>query len=110
MNNKNLIENNGGVTAETLQMWKNQNRRVAEIEVVDDNEKHIGYFKRPTMETFSAVSVLGKKDEVKAANTLFENCWLGGSPIMQTDAVVKMAAIGQLNVLMGGCVATIKNL
>jgi len=101
---------NGGITQEQIAMWKNQHRKVSEISVIDEGEKHVGYFHRPSMETMSAVNKIGKTDEVKAANILFDNCWLGGSQTMKEDAVVKMAAIGKLNELMNISTAEIKNL
>lgn len=37
----------GGVTEEQVKRWKGQHRKVARIEVEDDGEKHVGYFKTP---------------------------------------------------------------
>lgn len=102
--------NNGGVTDEQIQMWKNKHRKISSIEVDEDDETHTGYFRRPDMETLSAVSKLGKTDEIKAANALFENCWLGGSPILREDAVLKMAVIGRLNKIMEVSRVELKNL
>lgn len=105
---KNIID--GGITQQQIEQWKNTHRRVAAIDVTDGEETHRGYFHRPNMETMAAVNKLGKTDEVKAAEVLFTNCWLGGSPVMQQDAVVKMEATGKLGVLMGGLTSEIKNL
>lgn len=102
--------NNGGVTGEQIQMWKARYRKVSEISVVDGEETHVGFFHRPDMETMAAVNKVAKTDEVKAANTLFDNCWLGGSPVMKDDAVVRMAAIGKINELMAVSTSSIKNL
>lgn len=102
--------NNGGVTPEQIAMWKAKHRRLYAIEVVDGEEAHEGYFRRPDMETMAAVNKLSKTDEVKAANALFDNCWLGGSTLLREDAVLKMAAIGQLNALMSVAAASLKNL
>ncbi len=103
-------KNNGGVTDEQVKMWKAKHRKVVEVELQDDEETHVGYFKRADMETLAAANKLGKTDEIKAANALFENCWLGGSPLIREDASLKMAAVGQLNVLINGVTASIKNL
>lgn len=102
--------NNGGVTEEQIQLWKNRCRKVYAIEIEEDGQTHTGYFRRPDMETLSAVSKLGKSDEVKAANALFDNCWLGGSALLREDAVLRMAVIGQLNGLMEVARASLKNL
>lgn len=69
----------GGVTAEQVKIWKGQHRKVARIEVEDGDEKHVGYFKRPSMETMAASTKVAKTDEVKAGGILFDGCWLGGS-------------------------------
>lgn len=102
----------GGVTDEMRQMWKGQHGRVVAIDVFDDlaGEHHIGYFRRPTIQMLSAVSAVSKNDELKGAETMFTNCWLGGSPMMAGDAIIKMSALGQLGALFGKCHTEIKNL
>ncbi len=62
------------------------------------------------METLSVTAKLAKNDEIKAADVLFKNCWLGGSPLLLEDATLKMTAIGQLNQLTGSVKAELKNL
>lgn len=100
----------GLVSDETIQQWKNQFRKVYSITIDDDGETVIGYFKRPDMETLSAVNAVSKIDEVKAANTLFANCWLGGSDLVKTDAVIKMGMMSKLNDMMTLAHADLKNL
>lgn len=107
-NKRTIID--GGITEQQINGWKAVHRRVAAIDVTDGEETHRGYFHRPNMETMAAVNKLGKTDEVKAAEVLFSNCWLGGSAVMQQDAVIKMEATGKLGVLMGGLTSEIKNL
>ena len=79
------------------------------IEVEDDGDLFVGYFRRPSMETMSAVNQLTKKDEVKSTSDMFENCWLGGDPVMKTDTLVRMAAIKQLGAMFDRVVGTLKN-
>lgn len=100
---------NGGVSEEQVKIWKGEYRKVHVIEVEDDGELFIGYFHRPSMETMSAVNKLSKTDEVKSTTTMFENCWLGGDPLMKTDTLVRMAAIKQLGVMFDRVVGTLKN-
>lgn len=97
------------VNTEMLSMWKAKYRKVSSITVQDDDECYTGFFRRPDMNTISAVSKLSKTDEVKAANALFENCWLGGDEMMREDAIVRMAAIGKLQELLNAGVASLKN-
>ena len=52
---------------------------------------------------------LTKKDEVKSTSVMFENCWLGGDPVMKTDTLVRMAAIKQLGAMFDRVVGTLKN-
>ena len=105
MNNKvkQITEINGGVTAEQIQAWKNQYGRVA-------GEEHIGYFRRPDMTTMQAVNSVSKTNEVKASEVMFDNCWLGGSPQLKTDAIYKMDAMAALGSMFGKCVRSLKNL
>jgi hypothetical protein len=93
-----------------INAWKAKHRKVYEITVTDDEDSYKGYFCRPDMETLSVVNKLGKSDEVKAANVLFENCWLGGDPALKDEAILKMAAIARLNGLMNVRATEIKNL
>lgn len=81
----------GGVTDEMRQSWKQANGRVIAVDVFDDmaEEHHVAYFRRPTMDVMSAVNAVSKQDELKGADTMFKNCWLGGSPLVQSDAILK---------------------
>lgn len=106
---KTLAIRNGGVSEEQVKAWKGEHRKVHMIEVEDDGDLFVGYFHRPGMETMSAVNKLTKNDEVKGSTTMFENCWLGGDPVMKTDALVRMAAIKQLGVLFNSVVGRLKN-
>lgn len=99
----------GGVSAEQIAAWKKEHRKVYAIEVEDDGELFVGYFHRPGMETLSAVNRLAKTDEVKSTTTMFDNCWLGGDPVMKTDTLVRMAAIRQLGEMFNRVVGTLKN-
>lgn len=107
---KDTIALNGGITEEQINLWKGKYRKVVEISVTDDDATFVGYFHRPDMDTMSAVNKLAKTDEVKSTLVMFDNCWLGGHPVIQDDAIVKMAAIGQLASVFNSCVAEIKNL
>lgn len=101
---------NGEVTQAQIDAWKGKHRKVVEITVTDEDEVHVGYFRRPDMATMSAVNTLAKTDEVKSSNTMFDNCWLGGSPFLKEDAILRMAAIGQLATVLNSCIGSIKNL
>lgn len=100
---------NGGVSEEQIKAWKSEHRKVHMIEVEDGDDLFVGYFRRPSMETMSAVNLLAKKDEIKSTITLFENCWLGGDPVMKTDMLVRMGAIRQLGEMFGSVVSRLKN-
>jgi hypothetical protein len=99
----------GGVTEEQVKRWKGQHRKVARIEVEDDGEKHVGYFKRPSMEVMAASTKVAKTDEVKAGTILFDGCWLGGSEFMRTDPVLFVPTMAQLNTVLMGAAASLKN-
>lgn len=100
----------GGISEDQLNKWKNQHRKVTRIDVADDEEFHVGYFKRPSMEVMAAVTKTAKTDEMKSAQILFDGCWLGGSEYLRQDAVLFTACMGQLNKAFAACTASIKNL
>lgn len=100
----------GLATDEQIKMWKARHRVVKAIEITDEGETFVGYFIRPDMEAMSAVAKVSKSDEMKAAEVLFNACWLGGAEIIQNDVALKMAVIGKLNLLISSCVVDVKNL
>lgn len=100
----------GLATEEQIKLWKAKHRIVKAIEIDDEGEKFVGYFTRPNMEAMSAVVKVSKTDEMKAAEILFDECWLGGADIIKDDVALKMAVIGQLNMLVSSCVVDVKNL
>lgn len=103
---------NGEVSEEHIAAMKAKHGRVVEIEVADPEfkELHRGYFRRPDMKTMQAFSATAKSNDVKAAEVMFDNCWLGGSAMMKSDAVYKMQTIGELQNIFGKCVSKLKNL
>lgn len=107
-----IREINGDVSAEQIAMWKNLHGRIVEVRITDEEvaECHVGYFHRPDMKTMQAVNATSKTNEVKASEVMFDNCWLGGSPMLQTDAILKMEAMATLGTMFGKCVRTLKNL
>lgn len=102
----------GGVKKEVLQAWRQAHGRVVAVDIYDDmaGEHHIGYFRRPSMDTMSAVSAVSRQDELKGAEVMFKNCWLGGSPLVQSDAILKTSALGALGNLFATCHTELKNL
>lgn len=107
---KTLTICNGGVTEEQVKVWKAEHRKLHKVEVEDDGDLFVGYFRRPDMETMCAVNKLAKQDEVKSSSVMLENCWLGGDPVMKTDMVVRMAAIGRLSEIFNRVHGELKNL
>ena len=100
----------GGVTEEQIRAWKGKHGKVVRVDVVDDGDLHVGYFHRPRLETMSAVTKMAKTDELKSSEVMFDNCWLGGSPAMRTDAVLFLEATKQLGTMLNSCRSSLKNL
>ncbi len=100
----------GGITEEQVKAWKAKYRKVFRVDIVDGEDTHIGYFKRPDFATIKAVTKITKTDEVEAGKVMFTNCWLGGSDELETDAVLFMAVQVQLGKLLNGCMGSLKNL
>lgn len=100
----------GGVDDLQVKKWKALHRKVYRIEIEDEGEKHVGYFKRPDFATMKAVTKVSKTDEVEAGKVLFENCFLGGSGELRRDAVLFMGVQSQLGKLLTGCTGSLKNL
>lgn len=101
---------NGNLTEAQVEAFKQKHRKSFAIEIKDGNEVHIGYFKRPTLETLKAVTKVAKTDEVEAGKVMFDNCWLGGSEELRTDALLFMAVQKELGTVLNGFRGLIKNL
>lgn len=100
----------GGVKENDIQQWKSRYGKVIRIDVVDGDELHIGYFHRPKLDTMSAVSKIGKTDEVKSAEVMFDNCWLGGSKALREDTILFLETTKQLGSMFNRCMSSLKNL
>ena len=100
----------GGVTEEQIKQWKGKHGKVVRIDVVDDDDLHVGYFHRPKLDTISAVTKMAKSDEMRSSEVLYDNCWLGGSPAMRKDAMLFLQATKQLGTMLNSCRSSIKNL
>lgn len=100
----------GGVTPEQVEAWKNKYRKVSRVDIVDEGETHIGYFKRPDFATIKAITKVSKTDEVEAGRIMFNNCWLGGSEELGKDTVLFMKVQVQLGKMINSCMGSIKNL
>lgn len=107
---KKEIQVKGIESEDNIKVWKAKHRKVYEVIIDDDGEKFAAYFKRPDMPTMSAVNKISKNDEVKAAEVLFDNCWLGGDPMVKEDAILRMAATARLKDIMAVKSAELKNL
>ena len=101
---------NGDLTEAQVDAVKAQHRKSFAVEIQDGDEVHIGYFKRPTLETLKAVTKVAKSDEVEAGKVMFDNCWLGGSKELRTDALLFMAVQKKLGEVLNGFQGLIKNL
>ena len=112
LNTENYKVINGDVTEVQIAECKGRHGRLVEIEVADieTEELHRGYFHRPDMKAMQAFSGTAKKNEVQAAEVMFDNCRLCGSAMMKTGAVYKMQAIGELQNIFGKCVSKLKNM
>lgn len=100
----------GGVTEAQIANWKGQHKKVYRVDIVDGEDTHIGFFKRPDFATIKAVTKVAKTDEVEGGKIMFDNCWLGGSAELREDAVLFMAVQVQLGSVLNGCMGSLKNL
>ncbi len=99
----------GGVTQGNIKEWKEKFKKVLEVRVVDGEDMHIGYFKRPDFPVFSAMTKQAKTDELLASQTMTKNCWLGGSEQMLKDSVIYLQVQKQLGDMMTSCESFSKN-
>jgi hypothetical protein len=85
-----------GLTPDQINELKAKHGQLSLVTVVDGDEKYVGIFKEPTMDTLSAITALAKQDEVKASLALFDNCLLACDDAMKKRPRVRLSAIGNL--------------
>lgn len=100
----------GGITEAQVEAFKAKHGKIYRVDIVDGADTHIGYVRRPDFATIKAITKLSKTDEVEAGKVMLNNCWLGGSEALRTDAVLFMAVQVQLGKLLNGCMGSLKNL
>ena len=100
----------GGISPVQVAEMKKKHRKVFRVDIVDGEDTHVGYFKRPDFETIKTITKLGKVDEVAAGKVMMDNCWLGGSVELRKDAGLFMAVQVQLGKMVNGCMGSLKNL
>lgn len=71
----------GQATDEQIAMWKNLHGKVFQFEV----DGSVCYLKRPSRNVISAAETIGKEDNLKYAEIVLNNCWLGGDETIKTD-------------------------
>lgn len=92
------VKRHGEATGWQIEQWKGKWGEVYMVEVDLDEEGRevaVGYFRSPDLGVLSLVSRLSE-DQVRAAEALLENLWLGGDERFKTDDKVKLAAFQQL--------------
>ena len=93
---------NGGLTEAQVAAFKEKHRKSFAVEVQDGDEVHIGYFKRSTFEIIKAVTKVVKTDEMEGDKVMFDNCGLGDSEELRTDALLFIAVQKQLGSVLNG--------
>lgn len=78
-----------------LEELKKQHRKVYAIEVNDDGEDFSCYLKRPNPEQLAVMNKLAKTDEVRATQTLIDQCWIEGDSVIKADGMLLMAIAGE---------------
>ena len=102
-------ERRGHLGEAELSRLKKQHGKVYAIEIDDDGEQYVAYFKRPDMSTLSAMTKMAKTDEIQASRIPIENTFVGGAEEVKTDSSLFLATAAQMSKVVGSARATIKN-
>ena len=82
------------INKEQIDKWKKEHKRVHKLEI----EGHVGFLKHPNRNVLGlAMSYSSQGNNVKFAECLFENCWLGGDEILRNDDDFFISCIPQLS-------------
>lgn len=101
-----------GVTETQFNEWKARYGFVYEfaIPINDTGDKVYGYFRKPDLSIIAAATKFAESDPIKSGEVMFDNCFLGGDPIIKSNDECKLSAIQSLSNLFQIRAAEIKNL
>ena len=99
----------GELDAKSIEALKAKHGRIYEIRLDDSGETHVAYFRRPDMQTLTAMSKVSKTDEIRASMVLLDECFVDGSMAVKHDTALFMAAVGELGKVITSVKAEIKN-
>ena len=95
---------------EQIKIWKNQYRKVVEVEVEEEDSIYHGYFHTPDMKTMKAAMQVSKADEMEGATVLIKNCCIGGADVMKEDGLLFVQMAQQVSMMFGQTQGRLKNL
>ncbi len=113
--NKEEINVIGKLSAEELN-GISANQKVMEVIVEDINENgdvqeiHYCYFKRPSIQTLSAMNKISKTDEIKGVQVFTNECFITGSKAWEDDGKLFMGLSGAVVKAMESVKVRVKNL
>jgi len=96
----------GEATAEQIKAWKEKYKTIYAIEV----KGHVCYVKAVDRLILSLVMSVVSANPLEANETIFNNCWLGGSEDIKTDDELYCSAIMKMGELIDLKSATLKKL
>lgn len=100
----------GSLTQEEINRLKAQYGRIYAIELTDyEGQERVAYFRHPDLSPMSAMSKMGKTDEVRAGQILIENTFVGGDATVKTDTALFLGAMGELSKIVTASKAKLKN-
>ncbi len=86
------------------------NKKIMQVILEDDKERYYCYFKRPSIQTLSAMTKLAKTDEVKGMEVFINHCYVAGSKAWENDGVLFMTLSTELTKVLNSVKASLKNL
>ena len=94
------------ITDEMIEDWKKKHDEIFIVEVEDK----VAYLHTPSRKVLRQANVHGKTDDIKFAEIILNNCWLGGDEIIKTDDSYFLGVASELSQIIDIKEATIKKL
>lgn len=99
----------GGQTAEQVEALKAQHGKLHLVELVDGEEVHHIYLRRPDLKVLSAMTAVAKTSEIKGSEVLISNCFVAGSEAWRNDGMLFIALSQQFGDLVARVGGSLKN-
>lgn len=96
---KKEIKTTGVATPEQIAEWKADYNDIYEILVIGEEQKHVGYVRKPDLKAMADSAEGGEGNNITTAILMLNMIWIGGDDRILKDEELKAAALKQVSTI-----------